>query len=233
MSKAPRPARADGEATRGRILEAAGRLIAASGFADTTSKVIAAEAGADLASINYHFGSRGGLYEAVLAEAHRELISVDTLRRIAALDEPPEDKLRRIISGLVEAATSHEGWPARVLGRELLLPSVHIRVLRETELPPKLAIVLGVLSEITGIPPGDPALFRCFISVAAPCAMLVVAGRSLSILGEDFIDMPREVLVRHLHGFSMAGLAAVGREYRQSKDAAPADQAGDGTPPAG
>ena len=66
-----RGTRADGELTRARILETAGQLFAAHGFAGTPSKTIAAQAEVDLASINYHFGSRHGLYQATLAEAHR------------------------------------------------------------------------------------------------------------------------------------------------------------------
>ena len=44
MSKARRAVRTDGEATRNRILEAAGELFAAGGYAETTSKAIAARA---------------------------------------------------------------------------------------------------------------------------------------------------------------------------------------------
>ena len=58
-----RGTRADGELTRTRILETAGQLFAAHGFAATPSKAIAAQAEVDLASINYHFGSRNGPLE--------------------------------------------------------------------------------------------------------------------------------------------------------------------------
>lgn len=63
---ASREARKDGEATRLRILEAAGELCATLGFGETSNKAVAAKAEVDLASINYHFGSRNGLYQAVL-----------------------------------------------------------------------------------------------------------------------------------------------------------------------
>jgi TetR/AcrR family transcriptional regulator, regulator of cefoperazone and chloramphenicol sensitivity len=67
VDKGHRSLRADGEATRAKILESAGRLFAAQGYAEATSKEIAADADVDLASINYHFGSRSGLYLTVLA----------------------------------------------------------------------------------------------------------------------------------------------------------------------
>ena len=96
MTKPRRSARTDGELTRTRIMEAAGSLFAAAGYAETTSKAIAAKAGVDLASINYHFGSRRGLYQAVLVEAHRRVISFDDLQQVVegALPAPsPEQQL--------------------------------------------------------------------------------------------------------------------------------------------
>ena len=62
MSKPARGLRSDGEATKTRILEAAGELFAATGYAETSNKDIAARAQVDLASINYHFGNRIDLY---------------------------------------------------------------------------------------------------------------------------------------------------------------------------
>ena len=72
MNKPARGLRSDGEATRTRILEAAGELFATTGYAETSNKAIAAHAQVDLASINYHFGNRSDLYQAVLTEADRK-----------------------------------------------------------------------------------------------------------------------------------------------------------------
>lgn len=209
MTKAPRALRTDGEATYNRILEAAGELFAAAGFAETTSKAIAARAGADMASINYHFRSRGGLYEAVLIEAHARLISIERLQALTATDLPARDRLRRIIEELVENATADRGWHARVLAREILAPSSHLPTLLQGAVIVKLPIVLGVLSEITAIPADAPALLRCLISVLAPCAMLLVIGRDASPWADDIRAMPRAELVEHLYRFAIGGMEAV------------------------
>ena len=88
--------RTDGEATRARLLEAAGQLFSQQGFAEITSKAVAQLAAADLASINYHFGSRKGLYQAVLLEAHRQLLDLDDVQRIAAFTAIADHRLRSI-----------------------------------------------------------------------------------------------------------------------------------------
>lgn len=213
MGKSRRTPRADGALTRTRILEAAGQLFAAAGYAETTSKAIAAEACVDLASVNYHFGSRSGLYQAVLAEAHRRFVSLSDLSALADSDLSPSDKLGRLIEGLVERSVTIEGWHARVLARELLSPSSHLQALIADEVLPKLSVLKRILSDITAIPVNDPALLRCIVSVGAPCLMLLVVGHNVPGPLQDVLHMPGPVLVRHLHEFAMAGLAAISHQY--------------------
>lgn len=218
--------RADGEATRSRILEAAGELIALHGFAETPSKSIAAQAGVDLASINYHFGSRGGLYQAVLIEAHRRLIDVADLQLLVDAPSPAADKLKALIRQLIEAAGSNApGWHQAVLAAEILTPSSHIQALFQSAVPPKAALVKQILSEITAIPADDPALLRCLISVLAPCFLLVIGRRKIPGPLQELAQQSSEVLAAHLHGFAMGGLEAIAREYRHSAAAHPSKNA--------
>jgi len=216
MAKARAP-RADGEATRARLLESAGRRFAAHGFAETTGKDIAAVARADLASINYHFGSRAGLYLAVLAEAHRRFVSLSDLSALAEGDLPPAAQLEGLIAGVVERAASLDGWPARVLARELLSPSSHLETFFRTEVLPKIARVRRIVAAVAGLPEEHPALPRCLLSVVGPCAMLLVAGQGLPGPLRQVLAMPRAQLVRHLHGFAMAGLGEIARQYRDGE----------------
>ncbi|WP_282269982.1 CerR family C-terminal domain-containing protein [Stenotrophomonas sp. PS02298] len=215
----PRGPRTDGEATRARLLEAAGQLFSQQGFAETTSKAVAQLAAADLASINYHFGSRNGLYQAVLLEAHRQLLDLDDLQRIAGSALNPEQRLYELLAGLVQRAQQPEAWAPRVLARELLAPSSHLQVLMEEAIPPKMMAVAQILSEISGIPATEPALLRCLLSVAAPCMMLIVIGRDVPGPLQAVVQGPSQPLLAHLHRFAIAGLQAVGEDYR-SKPAA-------------
>ena len=215
--KATRSARVDGATTRAQILESAGTLVAANGFAETTSKAIAAHAGVDLASINYHFGNRDGLYRATLVEAHRRLIRLEDLQTIAHQAIPPEDKLRRLLDKIVGHVAGGPHWSARVLGRELASPSSHIAVLRDEEAPPKLDVVLGILSEITGIPVGKPALMSCLVSVAAPCAMLMIVGENLPSAQRGILHLQPGELSAHLQRFALAGLKAAAEDYVAKK----------------
>jgi AcrR family transcriptional regulator len=210
----PRPARApriDGALTRIRLVEAGGELVAAHGFAAMTGKAIAEAAGVDLASINYHFGSRNGLYQAVLVEAHRRLITLPDLQRISASGRPGADKLRQVVEMLVAGSGEGQGWHTRVLARELLAPSPHLQVLFQEEVQPKFAVMRQIVGEITGIPEDDPALLRCLVNVAAPCAMLLVIGPSMPGPFQDVLHGSRQALVRDLQAFLLGGLRALSR----------------------
>ena len=69
--------------TKGRILDAAEQLFADFGFTTTSLRDITSEAGVNLASVNYHFGSKEALLTAVLA---RRIAPINELR-FQRLDE--------------------------------------------------------------------------------------------------------------------------------------------------
>jgi AcrR family transcriptional regulator len=214
MTRSARAQRGDGEATRARILEAAGELFASTGFAETTSKAIAARADVDLALINYHFGSRSGLYQAVLVEAHRRFMDLADLQALAQNPVSAHARFKALLSLLVvKAANGKDGWHMAVLAAEMLAPSSHIQALFQTVVPQKVSLVIGMLSEITAIPAHDPALLRCLLSVAAPCLLMQLSARGAPTPVQGILRLPHEVIVDHLYAFSVAGLEAIGREY--------------------
>ena len=214
MTEARSNRRTDGQATRERLLEAAGELFAADGYAQTTAKAVADRAKVSVTLINYHFDGREGLYRAVLIEAHRRLGKLSDLRDLAESDLPSTAKLRVLIYELVRLATKRQpGWHVNVLAKEIFTPSANFPVLFEAEVPPKLAIIKEILSAITAIPVDDPALVRCVISVLAPCSMLLVAARGAPGPLDEVRRMPRGAIITHLHTFALAGLEAIGREH--------------------
>ena len=59
---------------RERLLEAAGEVFAERGFRDATVREICKRADMNQAAINYYFGDKKGIYEAVLRYAHRHAV---------------------------------------------------------------------------------------------------------------------------------------------------------------
>jgi len=70
--------------TKTKILNAAEQLFAERGYADTSLRLITSEAEVNLASVNYHFGSKKELIQAVMARyldvfAPKLTVAIDTL----------------------------------------------------------------------------------------------------------------------------------------------------------
>src|SRR5471030_606294 len=102
----PRAVRSDGAETRLHILQVAGRIFAEKGFERTTSREICSAAGTNLAAVNYHFGSRDGLYDAVLVEAHGQIVGLDDLEAILRSGVAPEARLRELIGLIVRKSSA-------------------------------------------------------------------------------------------------------------------------------
>lgn len=73
--------------TKTRILDAAGRLFAEKGLEGVSLRAVTAEAGVNLAAVNYHFGSK----EALLRELVRRFFAAVNEAQVRALDALPAD----------------------------------------------------------------------------------------------------------------------------------------------
>ncbi|AOB29802.1 hypothetical protein AKI39_02525 [Bordetella sp. H567] len=202
-------ARADGEATRANIIEAAGRLFAERGYAETTSKAICERAQTNIAAVNYHFGSRDELYLTLLREVHKRVMSMRFLREIAGSPMSAEDKLGVFLEGLISAIVDSTSWHTRLWAREILTPSPLLsQVLRE-EAMPKFQVLSGIVSEITGLRPGTPALTCCVLSVLAPCLVLLVLDPCVESPLRELFDRPAAELAAQMRVLALQGLQAV------------------------
>lgn len=220
----PRPARPrgtprpDGEATRAHLLDTAGHVFAERGFAGTTSKEICARAGTPLASVNYHFGSRDALYEAVLIEAHRQLIGFEDLLALAQGLGTPEARLRAVVAHLVALATNRTApWGIKVMLRELLSPSPAIPALIEKAVRPKAKLVLGLMAEYLNLPPQHPVVQRGVMFTVLPCIAMMIAPREMPARLLPQAAKDGEALAADFVRFVMAGLDALAQAQRPAR----------------
>ena len=118
--------------TRGTILEAARERLLADGYANLSTRKVAAEAGVPLSQVHYHFGSKQGLILALLEmenrqrlERQQEMYSADAplWQRYEQACDFLEDDLEsgyvRVLQEMIAAGWSEPAVGAAV--RELLL----------------------------------------------------------------------------------------------------------------
>ncbi|MFC4467780.1 TetR/AcrR family transcriptional regulator [Streptomyces xiangluensis] len=153
--------------TRDRLLDAAERLFAEHGFAATSLRTLTEAAGANVAAVNYHFGSKEGLLRAV-AERAMASVNAERLRLLEDLrasgHKPTAEELVRafVATGASIVERSGERGPtiARFLGRVMFEPDPAIRRLFGTEVAPVEGQYLDALQAALPELPPDEVAFR-------------------------------------------------------------------------
>jgi AcrR family transcriptional regulator len=90
---------------RRRIVAAAARLFAERGYAATTTRAIAAEVDANIATVHYHVGSKFELFRAVLEDLYAEEKEIlnQQLQPLAGRTIRDVDELSTVLTGLADA----------------------------------------------------------------------------------------------------------------------------------
>jgi TetR/AcrR family transcriptional regulator, cholesterol catabolism regulator len=109
IAKRRAAAKADGSAQyvsrRRALIEAAAEVFKAKGLARTSIDDIARAAGVDRASLYYYVGSKKELFAEVVLEALER--NIELAETISAGEDPPEQKLSRLIEGLIASYAAY------------------------------------------------------------------------------------------------------------------------------
>ncbi|MFP5306867.1 MAG: CerR family C-terminal domain-containing protein [Gammaproteobacteria bacterium] len=203
--------------TRTALLRTAAEIFAEQGFGAARVRDIAARAGANLAAINYHFGSKEGLYVAVLEHEARQVIE---RHPITPADRPPT--LRRVVAGLLGRflALDARSYAPRLMVREMLSPTVALPQVVEHVLRPQFEQVFAVVCEHLGpkVPVEQARL--CAFSVVGQC-MFYLIGRPVvgQIAPQALAPEHFDALVEHVTALTAAGLEARRRQYEEKNRA--------------
>jgi AcrR family transcriptional regulator len=161
-----RPARHDGEASRARLLHSGLRLFAQQGFAKTSTRELAEDAGVNVASISYYFGDKAGLYRAAFFEP------LDPTQDDIARYSGAGLSLAQALSGLYDVFLEplKQGDTARLCMklhfREMLEPTGLWQEELSQGIKPMHDALLAVLCRHFGLPTADDELQRLAVCIA-------------------------------------------------------------------
>jgi TetR/AcrR family transcriptional regulator, regulator of cefoperazone and chloramphenicol sensitivity len=133
------------QATREKIIKAASRAFARDGYEGASVRTIVIDAQVNQAAINYHFGSKEGLYRAVLHAALRALMSEDAPQSGSTL--PREAALRRFVRRQLRPMTARDELSdyVRIFGWETLKSSAVFRKFMAREAAPFFAAATNLV----------------------------------------------------------------------------------------
>ena len=104
---------------RSSILDAAEKLISELGYEGASTRQIAKEAGANMAMINYYFGSKEGVFMEILSKRIQDF--KEELLLISSRQLPTLEKLMQVIEGYASRVMGNHAFH-KMLQRELSLP---------------------------------------------------------------------------------------------------------------
>ena len=179
----PRGDGGPGESTRRNLIAAVERLLAERDDLDVSLRDITSTAGANIAAVNYHFGSKDALVHAVIEEAlrrHADAV-LAALEAVAGSGGGVEDLVRARLGPVME----------RVGGRRSLLPRIMALVVsggspavrdmgRRIQADPE-ALFLKLLADRLPDVPRDELRFRIALAASAASGLIVGVFESAAI----------------------------------------------------
>ena len=182
---------ARGEETRNRLLTVATKLFSEKGFAAVSTRDIASAAETTLPSIPHHFGSKEGLYQAVLAAISEEMAkrlasaskqAIDTLgrknasraERIQAIETLLDTHARALLEGRRE-------W-AKLILLEQLQPTEAFAPINQVITERVIHPVVRLLTTFTDISTGDAKL-KTISLLGRVLIFRIGRGSVLSVMG--------------------------------------------------
>ena len=199
--------------TKERLLKAACGIFAEKGYRDTTVAEICEVAEANIAAVNYHFGDKESLYDAVWRHAFE--ITKSTYPLDSGLPEKPstEEYLYSYASALLHRIFSEDeaGLFPRLLNQEMAAPTLALDKIASEALFPQSQQVEKALKRHFGADYNEHAFWLCKNSIIGQCAFYNFS-RPLRARVMDCGEMTEESIdqiARHIARFSMGGLNAI------------------------
>lgn len=203
--------------TRLRILDAAETLFTEQGLEATTLRQITAAAEANLAAVNYHFGSK----EELIREVFRRRLTWLNQQRLQELDRleaqaggaplKPSRILEAFFGVALRMSADTRGGGRnfmRLLGRTYSKPSEFIRGFLAEEYAAVLARFKAALVRALPGVPGEEILWRFHFMLGA-MSYAISGTDALHIVAEDALDdRDGEALYARLMSFMIGGLRA-------------------------
>ncbi len=201
--------------TKENLLIAAERLFADHGFEATSLRAITAEAGANLAAVHYHFGSKDALIAAVFQRI-LEPINRERLDRLRALEErgsaPSAADLVEAFVGPAlrrcQGSASGPGVAMRLLGHALSQPDGRIRSLFTDIFRPVVERYTAALRRALPGHPADEIFWRFFFMVGSMAHTMALSAHLPTISGGLCQVRDVEDVLRRMVAFVAAGLEA-------------------------
>lgn len=202
--------------TKTRILDAAEKLFAERGFSETSLRLITSKAEVNLASVNYHFGSKKELIRAVLARYLDVFMPLATSELSQLREGGQQIPLQTVFSVLVNPLLElnklrPDGTTLflQLLGRGYIESQGHLRWFITTHYGEHLAFFVDAVSESAPEIPKAEMFWRLHFTLGTIVFTMASADALMEIAAADFDEQNDiEAVIRKVIPYMAAGVKA-------------------------
>ncbi len=186
-----------GARTRQSILEAAIALFAEKGFSGAHVNEIVARAGTTKPMIYYHFGSKEGLFAAVLEGVYAGMREIEGSLRLDEL--PAMEAMRRLVQVTFDYHAAHPDW-IRLIAVANIHEAQHIR--GSTTIASQNSAILEILRDLLargardGVFRGDVDPLRLHLLIASFCFYRVSNQHTWRVIFQRDLDAPDDAALQ-------------------------------------
>lgn len=201
--------------TKARLLAAAREHFARRGIKEATVREICAQAGANVAAVNYHFGGKDKLFMAVLMDFLEKAQQKYPVHMGLGPESPPQDRLKAYISSLLYRLMG-DGDPVneklgQLLSAEFIEPSENFDIVAERYITPHHEVLLNILREL--LPKAEERVIHlCAAGVVGHCLLFDNAKQLIRRMYPELAleKLGVEFVADFVFRYALAGIACTG-----------------------
>ncbi|WP_243545283.1 CerR family C-terminal domain-containing protein [Pseudodesulfovibrio tunisiensis] len=200
------------QSTKEALLDNAVSVFAEKGYHAATVREICARANANVAAVNYHFGGKGPLYEAVLRKVFFEQ---DVVPDLTGESMPPQERLKAFIRALIlDIYTRNHGFSAHrwsIFLNEVAKPSDQLDFIVRQQVQPRVDELRAIMRGVLGPDAPDEYVFFCSSKVWSLLLDYLMTSPFVARLKPRRAPMPEnaEEVAELIYEFSLGGLQAI------------------------
>jgi AcrR family transcriptional regulator len=199
--------------TSANLLKAACDIFSLKGYRDATIAEICAQAGANIAAVNYHFGDKETLYHEAWRYAFLESIEAHPVHGGVGEHAPAEERLRGHIMSLVRRAADKNNKSFTIMRHEFAMPTGLLDEAVRDTIQPLHREFESIIRQIVGQSATDTEVRFYAISVLSQCTTPLLVKRAAQE-GPDRKDpwpyiRDAEAYAEHVAVFSLKAIRAL------------------------
>jgi len=204
-----------GVSTRDRVLESAMDVFAEKGFEAATIHEICEGADANIAAVNYYFGSKESLYAEAWRTAFEQSVRQHPPDGGVPPGAPPEERLRGRIRALIHRVADEDNQAFVIAHREMTSPTPLLEEVRREYIGPLSQAMRELVRELLGPDGTEQQITFCEVSIVSQCISVILRRRHHEMHGDDVSPQLRirdlDAYADHVARFALAGVRAMRR----------------------